>query len=493
MFKPFIRLFSFFSKEVNEVWRQPRLVLSLLLGPLLILLLFGVGYQGNQPRLRTAVVLPPEGLGDIDPDALAKAADINFEIVSVDADQEGALQRLRSGELDVVQIFPPDIEQRVLRGEQSVIDFKYNQVNPLNEQWIQYLAYVEVVEINRAILLNATARMQQEASTTSTQLTEVRQQLDQVESNIGSVNQAELQDSLRRLKSASAVLAVSPLLAQATGDTDPQQTRQELLQLQSDLDALDQAITANDLEQQRERVQATRDRIARLEQVTQQVSTLPPTVIVSPLQQTYENINGTSYDLMTFYAPGVLALMIHHIAVTLGSLSLVRDRMLGAYEIFRVAPVSIGQVLIGKYLGYILFIGIIATVLVGLMRLLNIPFLGNPLVFAGLMALLTISALGIGFFISAASKSDSQAVQLSMLVLLMSIFFSGFFLPLENFWLPVRAVGYALPLTHGITGLHAIMLRGFAPSEFAWIALGIIAGVTFIFALVASWLQFRRA
>ena len=57
MFKPFIRLLSFFSKEVNELRRQPKLILSLLLGPFLILLLFGVGYQGERPKLRTALVV----------------------------------------------------------------------------------------------------------------------------------------------------------------------------------------------------------------------------------------------------------------------------------------------------------------------------------------------------------------------------------------------------------------------------------------------------
>jgi ABC-2 type transport system permease protein len=83
-------------------------------------------------------------------------------------------------------------------------------------------------------------------------------------------------------------------------------------------------------------------------------------------------------------------------------------------------------------------------------------------------------------------------VQLSMLVLLMSVFFSGFFLPLENFWESVRAVAYALPLTHGIAGFQNILLRGAAPSVLSWTALGIIAGVTFLGALVGAWRQFRK-
>jgi ABC-2 type transport system permease protein len=392
MFKPFIRLLSFFSKEVNEVRRQPRLVLSLLLGPFLILLLFGIGYQGERPKLRTALVVPAQGFDAVQLDALKKAISTNFTLVKVDSDLDGAMAMLRSGELDVVETLPADVEANLQNGKQSNVDFKYNEINPLNEQWIQYLAYAQTVEINRTIQLQAVNLMQ-----------------------------AELQ---------------------------------------------------------KRGVQ----------------NSIPPEVLVSPVTPTYDNYQGKSLDFMTFYAPGVLALIIQHIAVTLGALSLVRERLLGAFELFRVAPVSMTQVLLGKYLGYTLFIGIITATLVGLLVAtpLAVPFLGSISLFVGLALIFTLASLGIGFLISAWSTSDSQAVQLSMLVLLMSIFFSGFFLPLENFSPEVRALGYALPLTHGIQGFQAIMLRGAAPADFNWLLLMIIAAVTFVVvAALAQW-QFRR-
>jgi len=392
MFKPFIRLLSFFSKEVNEVRRQPRLVLSLLLGPFLILLLFGIGYQGERPKLRTALVVPAQGFDAAQLDALKKAITANFTLVKVDSDLDGAMAMRKSGEIDVVETLPADVENNLQNGKQSNVDFKYNEINPLNEQWIQYLAYAQTVEINRAIQLQAVNLMQ-----------------------------AELQ---------------------------------------------------------KHGVQ----------------NTIPPQVLVSPVTPTYSNYHGKSLDFMTYYAPGVLALILQHIAVTLGALSLVRERLLGAFELFRVAPVSMTQVLLGKYLGYTLFIGIITAALVGLLVAtpLAVPFLGSISLFVGLVLIFTLASLGIGFLISAWSTSDSQAVQLSMLVLLMSIFFSGFFLPLENFSPEIRAIGYALPLTHGIQGLQAIMLRGAAPADFNWLLLMIIAAVTFVVvAALAQW-RFRR-
>lgn len=490
MLKGLIRTLSFFAKEINEVRRQPRLVLSLLLGPFIILLLFGLGYSGGQPTLRAAIVLP-EGEQAVDEAYLRTLTGANFQLVSVGPDAEAAMALLEADAVDVVQIFPADLEERVLRGEQAAVEFMTNEIDPFTEQWIQYLAYAEIAEINRQILVTNAGAMQSEAAEASRQLADVRGQLDTVIAGTSDVDQTRLQESVRRLREASSALAVSALIARGEG-VDAERTRAELQALQQDLEALDRAISAGDLDQERARMQQTRDRIAELEQTTATMSTLPPAVIVSPLTESYRNLNGTAYDPMIFYAPSVLAMLVQHIAVTLGSLSLVRERLLGATEVFQVAPVNLRNVLVGKYLGYTLFIAAITAALAALMYPLGIPFLGSPWDFVGLIVLLTLASLGVGFLISALSRSESQAVQLSMLVLLLSVFFSGFFLPLQNFLAPVRALGQALPLTHGIAGLQSVMLRGADPGILAWSALGTIAAVTFVGALLTEGRQFYR-
>ncbi len=493
MGKLLIRTLSFFGKEINEVRRQPRLVLSLLLGPFLILMLFGVGYRGGQPTLRAAIVLPPGQDEALDVGYLQELTGANFQVSYFGPSQEEAMALLAAGEVDVVQVFPSDIEERVLRGEQAAVEFTYNEINPFNEQWIQYLAYAQVGEINRQILVRNAGAMQGEAQAVNEQLADVRSQLDELDAGLGGTDTARLQASVRRLRDLSGALAVSVLVARpGNSQVDVEETRRELQALREDLDVLDEALSSGDLERQRDRVRQTRDRIARLETVTATLSDLPPAVIVSPLLESYQNLNGAAYDPMVYYAPSVLAMLVQHIAVTLGSLSLVRERLLGATEIFQVAPLQLWNVLVGKYLGYITFIGLIAAALAGLMAPLGVPFLGSPWAFAGVVLLLTVASLGVGFLISALSRTESQAVQLSMLVLLLSVFFSGFFLPLQNFWEPVRALGYGLPLTHGIEGLLDLMLRGAPPSAFTWAGLGLIAAVTFFGALFFEGREFYK-
>ncbi len=71
-----------------------------------------------------------------------------------------------------------------------------------------------------------------------------------------------------------------------------------------------------------------------------------------------------------------------------------------------------------------------------------------------------LASLGIGLLIAVISDSERQAVQLSLLLLLASVFFSGFVLAISEFTEPVRVLAYMLPVTHGIRLMQDIMLRG---------------------------------
>jgi ABC-2 type transport system permease protein len=147
------------------------------------------------------------------------------------------------------------------------------------------------------------------------------------------------------------------------------------------------------------------------------------------------------------------------------------------------------QIMMGKYLAYTLFAAFIAAILtLGLYYGLGVPFVGNPYWYALVVLLLTWASLGLGFLISSLSQSESQAVQLSMIALLGSVFFSGFFLPLANFIAQVRGVAYALPVTHGVQGFQDIMLRGQLPSDqtLAW-----LSGIALV-CFVLAWQLWRR-
>jgi ABC-2 type transport system permease protein len=127
-----------------------------------------------------------------------------------------------------------------------------------------------------------------------------------------------------------------------------------------------------------------------------------------------------------------------------------------------------------------------------MLRLLGIPLLGSIVLFVALLLLLTLASLGIGFLISAVSGSDSQAIQLAMITLLLAIFFSGLFISLDSFARPALAVSYLIPMTHGVAGFQRLMLRGLAPLPLTWIGLGAIAAATFALVVLLTRRQFQR-
>ncbi|MGI9149293.1 MAG: ABC transporter permease [Chloroflexota bacterium] len=206
-----------------------------------------------------------------------------------------------------------------------------------------------------------------------------------------------------------------------------------------------------------------------------------PQVIAAPTRAEPRNLAPVTPAVVAFFAPAVLALVLQHMGVTLTALSMVRERLSGAMDIFRVAPVRALEILAGKYLAYAFFnLSIAATIMFLLVGVLHVPMLSAPGDVAMVVALLSFASLGLGLLISTVVDSERQAVQLSMLVLLASVFFSGFVLPLDQFITPVRIAAYSLPVTHGIQLLQDFMLRGGTNQAWELFALGGIGVVLFL-------------
>jgi ABC-2 type transport system permease protein len=204
-------------------------------------------------------------------------------------------------------------------------------------------------------------------------------------------------------------------------------------------------------------------------------------VVAAPTRAEPRNLAPLSPNVVAYFAPAVLALVLQHMGVTLTALSLVRERLSGAMDIFRVAPVRALEILIGKYLAYAFFnLAIAAGLSFLLVGVLKVPMLGRPADVAWVIVLLSFASLGLGLLISTIVDSERQAVQLSMLVLLASVFFSGFVLPLDQFITPLRIAAYSLPVTHGIQLLQDLMLRGGTNQSWELLVLGGIGVALFV-------------
>ena len=216
---------------------------------------------------------------------------------------------------------------------------------------------------------------------------------------------------------------------------------------------------------------------------------IPPEVIAQPTVAQVANMAPGSPSIVSFAAPAVFALMLQHMAVTLTALSFVRERLSGAMELFRISPVNSFELVLGKYLGLGIVSAFVAVATALLLVFgLGVPVLGNLWLIAGVVALVVFASLGMGLLISVIADSERQAVQLALLLLLASVFFSGFVLPINEFREGVQYAAYALPVTHGIQLLQDLMLRG--STEAGW-QLGVLAALGLVL-LIVTVIALRR-
>jgi ABC-2 type transport system permease protein len=217
--------------------------------------------------------------------------------------------------------------------------------------------------------------------------------------------------------------------------------------------------------------------------------TVTSETLVTPFISEEQGLANLELTITMFFAPAVIALLLQHFSITFASLSIVRESNLGVMELFRVSPITAFETLVGKYLSYFFFEIILAGIITVLaIWLLDIPMIRNLQNYALAVAALLFASLGMGFLISLISQNDTQAVQYSMLLLLASIFFSGFLLDLRMMKEPVTFLSWGLPSTYGVRMFQDIMLRGADASSS--VLLGITAIGTILFLL--NWLLLQR-
>lgn len=497
-----IRTSAFFRKEITEVLRQPRLILTLVLGPFLILFIFGIGYK-NEPRaVRTIFVVPPNAQYANQIKSYATSISPQLVFQGVTTDKGAALQQLANGNIDLVVVAPSNAFETIQNNQQAVFQLYDNEIDPAQVGYINYLGEVLIGEVNRRIISSITAQGQSEASSVQSQLQSAQQNVRAMKQALQTGNIQSAQQYQTQMKqnistialamgtSAGLLGGIQNNLGPGTNSNDPQQLAALLNDLQKN--ANNSATPQSTDSTYASEIQRLNKMDTDLTSLNQQLGTfqkISPAVLISPFRVETQTITAIQPTPLDFFTPAVIILLLQHFGVTIAALSIVREQRSGAMELFRVSPVTAGETILGKYLSYLVFGGLVAAILTLLITFgLKVPMLGNWLNFALVILATIFAALGLGFLISLNAGTESQAVQLAMIALLLSVFFSGFILDLRYFWPPVRVISYLIPATYGIILLQNIMLRG------SGILLIYIGGLLLIGVIlfILTWFLIRR-
>src|SRR5207247_3349140 len=115
-FKSLIRINAQVRKELLQVRRRPGAFLSLILGPFLIMALFGLGFTGIARPLRTIVVIPPGVEMSTDQSVYQSIDGASVTIEDINHTEAWARNQLALQDVDGMVIAPAPIELQMRNG-----------------------------------------------------------------------------------------------------------------------------------------------------------------------------------------------------------------------------------------------------------------------------------------------------------------------------------------------------------------------------------------
>jgi ABC-2 type transport system permease protein len=167
-----------------------------------------------------------------------------------------------------------------------------------------------------------------------------------------------------------------------------------------------------------------------------------------------------------YIVPGIIGILLTMTMVSITGAAIVRERERGTLEQLDVTPIGKTSLMLGKTIPFAVVGYLQVTVILLLGKLLfDVPMRGSLLLLYVLIAPFIIASLGMGLFISAVTKTQIQAMQLSFFFIMPNILLSGFIFPRSAMPEPAQWVGAALPLTYFLTVMRGVLLKGVELSD----------------------------
>jgi ABC-2 type transport system permease protein len=495
----FVQVSAFVRKELVEIVRQPRLLITLVFGPFILLVIFGNSYRQEGVRLRTVFVGPPSGAYEKAVEQYRSTLEQYVRVLGYTADQKAAERELAEGRADLVVVFPDDAIEQLNAGKQATVLVLNDKLDPVQTAAVEIAARLAVQEVNSSIIATVVEKAQLAADPVdalmkasvdaSSALNDAAARRDPDAIRKAST---DVTDRVADLRRSTTVVAG---LVEGLGSPDvTQQQRVHLERVESTLTQVD--TLAADVRGAADNSSLIVQRAAEISRSLEairpevdQLDNVDANVLVRPFAAVTRTVLPQPIGVTAFFAPSSIALLLQHLALSLAALTLVRDRALGLLEVLRVGPTSVIAIMLGRFIAFaVAGVAVAAALIVAVTQLLDVPNLGGPVwVWTSVVMLLTAS-VALGMVVALVSRTDSEVVQYAMLVLLASLFFGGFVLDLHLFNTAGRAISWVLPVTWAIKVLQQVMLRGQDPVGRDFAAMGAQIAVYGLVALVL----FRR-
>lgn len=187
-----------------------------------------------------------------------------------------------------------------------------------------------------------------------------------------------------------------------------------------------------------------------------------------------------------YVVPGIIGIILQLLTVTLTACTIARERESGTLYQLMVTSLRRGEIVIGKIVPY-LAISILLILVVIIVAGWHFHVQFHQIQMLALICLLfLLCSLGLGLIISAFSRTQTQAIQLSVFFLLPIFVLSGAFAPLEQLPPAIRYLSECFPLTHFCRAFRLVNLYRAGPAFYSGDLIFMLVGaiVTFLGAAV---------
>jgi len=193
-----------------------------------------------------------------------------------------------------------------------------------------------------------------------------------------------------------------------------------------------------------------------------------------------------------FIVPGLIGALLMQTTITAMAVTVVREREKGTLEALIVSPIRRWELMLGKIIPNLLVAyGQMTMALLVAHFVFDVPIRGSLALLYILSLVYMMGTLGIGIFISTAAKTVPQAMQMSFLTFLPSIYLSGLLFPIEGMPEAAQYLAHVIPLTYYLRIVRGIILKGVG-LDFLWPSLlPLLAFGAVVFTL--SVLRFRKS
>ncbi|HPX65122.1 MAG TPA: ABC transporter permease [Anaerolineaceae bacterium] len=181
-----------------------------------------------------------------------------------------------------------------------------------------------------------------------------------------------------------------------------------------------------------------------------------------PINTTVQTLYNPNGNVRLFMIPGLITIILQVQTILLAALSIVREREQGTMEQLIVTPIKSWELMLGKIIPYLIVCLLNLFLLLWMAEVMfGVHVMGNMGELIGLSVIFILGSLGMGVLISNISKTQMQAVYISVfLVIIPAVILSGMMFSRES--MPAFTYWYSelLPVTQYLEITRGIIVRG---------------------------------